>query len=196
MRNIVFLAIIGICIGELILLPILSNGFENSGDIEITEEAINDLKVRRLIYRKGIFDESGDVHWFKVALKQDVVYIARMKFTALYSGTFFVAVYGVTTSTFYFQDIVTPVTNYKIETNYTADGTATGTVQVIYTPVVLDQEFPTYSLYFNKAGFAGWWWIALSGIGALAVLIFIFTFMIIGMISVSKNRSKKKKRKK
>jgi len=52
---------------------------------------------------------------------------------------------------------------------------------------------PTYTLYVNRAGFAGLWWIILSGIGIVAILAVLFTFAIIGMISVAKKRQKKRK---
>lgn len=200
MRNIVYLAILGICISEIIFLPIIVEGQRNSEDIELTTEVINDLNVRKVILRKkGIFSDVGDTHWFKVALKQDVEYVARMKFTAALGGTFIISLTGVSTNTVNFETIGTPVTNYLLEAIYVADGTTTGTLQITYSTPSIHQEFPTYTLYFNKTGFAGWWWIALSGIGTLAVLIFIFTFMIIGMMSVSKRKKtkgKKKKRKK
>lgn len=198
-RNIVNLVILAICISEIVILPIIVAGQEKLGDIEITPESINDLTVRKIILRrKGIFIDTGDAHWFKVALKQGVEYVARMKITAAYGGQFFIALYGVSTSEFYNEIFSTPITNYLIETIYIADGTTTGTLQVFYSTAILNQEFPTYTLYFNRTGFAGWWWIVLSGIGALAVLAILFTFAIIGMMSVSKRKKKigkKKKRK-
>ena len=129
-------------------------------------------------------------------MKQDVEYIARMKVTAAYGGTFYIILWGVSTNANYFNTYSSPITNEVLEIVYTADGTITGQLEIIYSTPILNQEFPTYTLYFNKSGFAGWWWIALSGIGALAVLIFIFTFMIIGLISVSKKKKKSRNRKK
>jgi hypothetical protein len=195
MRNIVFLVILGICIGELIVLPIIIDGQRNSEDSELNTEVINDLYVRKVFLRKkGIFSDVGDTHWFQVALKQDVEYVARMKFTAALGGTFIISLTGVLTNTVNFEVLSNPVTNYLLEAIYIADGTTTGVLQITYSTPAIHQEFPTYTLYFNKTGFAGWWWIALSGIGALAVLAFIFTFMIIGMISVSKRKKKGKRR--
>jgi len=195
MRNIVFLTIISICVFEAIFLPIIVDGQMNSGEIEFKTESINDLKVRSiLLYKKGIFNEFSDVHRFQVKLKQDVEYIARIKITAENGGLFFISLYGVVTFSNYNEDISTPITNQIFEIKYTADGTTTGELQVTYI-LLTSPQFPTYTLYFNKSGFAGWWWIALSGIGVLAVLIFMFTFMTIGLITVSK-RKKKKRRKK
>jgi len=197
MRNVVYLAILSICISEIIFLPLIVDGQRNSGDIEITTESINDLNVRKKILRKkGIFFDVGDSHWFKIDLKQGVEYVARMKITAAYGGQFFIALYGVSTSEFYNEIFSTPITNYMIETIYIADGTTTGTLQVFYSTAVLNQEFPTYTLYFNKTGFAGWWWIILLGIGILAIVAFLFTFAIIGIKSVSKRKKTKRKKKK
>jgi len=196
MRNIVFLSILSICITEMIFLPIIVDSQMNSGDIEFTTETIYDLKVRRaFIYRKGIFAEVSDWHIFKFKMKQDVDYVARMKVTAVDGGRFVIAIRGATTLSFHDEDISSPITNYLFETNFTADATTIGQVDVTYILVSSTQN-PTYSLYLNKSGFAGWWWIALSGIGAVAVLIFIFTFMVIGLISTSKRKKKTKKKKK
>lgn len=167
----------------------------NSGDIEFTTELLNDLKVRRaFIYRKGIFAEVSDWHIFKFKMKQDVDYVARMKVTAVDGGYFALVIRGATTLSADFDTISSPITNYLFETNYTADATTTGQVDVTYILVSSTQN-PTYSLYLNKSGFAGWWWIALSGIGSVAVLIFLFTFAFIGMTSVAKRKKGKKKRK-
>ena len=165
MRNIVFLTILSICISEAVFLPIIVDGQRNSGDVEITTEAINDLYVRKIFLRKkGIFSEIGDAHWFHVALKQDVEYIARIKITAAYGGTFLILLRGVSTLSSYNEIFSSPITNQVLEVVYTADGTTTGDLDILYstsTPL----ENPNYTLYFNKTGFAGWWWIALAGIG-------------------------------
>lgn len=196
MRNIIFLAILSICITEMIILPIIVDSQRNSGDIEYTTELLNDLKVRRaFIYRKGIFAEGSDWHIFRFSMKQDVEYVARMKVTAVDGGYFIIAIRGATTLSAYYEDISNPITNYLFETKYTADATTTGQVDMTYLFLSSTQN-PTYTLYLNKTGFAGWWWIALSGIGALAVLVFLFTFAIMGMISVSKRKKKKEKKKK
>ena len=49
-----------------------------------------------------------------------------------------------------------------------------------------------YTLYANRSGFAGIWWMILSGLGAVLVLIFI----IVILSSVFKKKPKKRKRKK
>lgn len=195
MRNIIFLTILSICISEVIFLPIIVDGQKNSSSIEFTTETINDLTVRSIIlHKKGIFLEVGDTHWFRVSLKQDVEYIVRIKITAVYSATFVINIYGVSTFITHSESFSTPITNQVLEAVYTADGTTTGQINIMYLPAST-QENPTYTLYFNKKGFAGWWWIALSGIGVLAFLIFNFTFLILGIKSVSKRKKKMKKRK-
>lgn len=195
MQNIIFLTVLSICICEVIFLPIMIDGQMNNGDIEVTTELLNDLKVRRaFIYRKGVFAEVSDWHIFKFEMKQGVEYIARMKVTAVDGGYFSVAIRGATNLSAYFETIGNPITNYIFETKYTGDATTTGQVDVTYILVTSTQN-PTYTLYINKTGFAGWWWMALSGIGSLAVLIFIFTFMIVGLVSTSKRKKKKRKRK-
>jgi len=196
MRNIVFLAILCICIGEVIFLPIIVNGQMNSGDIEYTTELLNDLTVRRpFIYRKGIFAETSDWHIFRFNMKQGVEYVARMKVTAVEGGYFIIAIRGATNLSVYDETVSSPMTNYLFETKYTGDATTSGQLDVTYILVTSTQN-PTYTLYLNKTGFAGWWWIALSGIGALAVIIFLFTFAIIGISSVSKRKKKSKKKRK
>ncbi len=195
MRNIVFLSILSICIFGIFFSPSIVDGQINNGDLECTTELINDLKVRSIILnKKGIFYQLGDAHWFKVSLKQDVEYKARIKFTEVYGGTFWILLHGVTTSESDIITLVSSETNYVLEVVYVADGTTTGEIQLGYSASAMPEN-PTYTLYFNKTGFAGWWWIALSGLGTLAVLIVVFSFMIIGMISVTRRKKKGKKRK-
>jgi len=196
MRNITFLTVLCICIGEVVFLPIIVEGQMNNGDIEFTSDLIDDLVVKKIILRKkGLFSTIGDSHYFKVAMKQDVEYVARLKITASYGGNFGIYLQGVLTNSWIVDTLSTPVTNYRLEVLYTADGTATGTMQLLYSTST-PQETPSYTLYFNKTGFAGWWWIVLSGIGVLAVFVVLFTFSIIGMISVSKRKKAKGKKKK
>jgi len=196
MRNIIFLTILSICVVEAIILPVIVYGQINDGDIEITTEDIYDYKVRSVIlYKKGLLYAGGDIHRFYVALEEGVEYIARIKITAEYGGTYLIRIMGLFTQSSYSEGFSDKLTKHVLETVYTSDTTMDRYVEIIYTPPFLPEN-PEYTLYFNKTGFAGWWWIILSGIGALAVLIFLFTFAIIGMISVSKRKKKKRKRKK
>ena len=162
---------------------------------DITTEDIYDYKVRSVIlYKKGLLYAGGDIHRFYVALEEDVEYIARIKITAEYGGTYLIRIMGLFTQSSYSEGFSDKLTKHVLETVYTSDTTMDRYVEIIYTPAS-PTERPVYTLYFNKTGFAGWWWIALSGIGVLAVLIFMFTFMTIGLITVSKRKKKKKKRK-
>ena len=49
-----------------------------------------------------------------------------------------------------------------------------------------------YTLYANRSGFAGIWWMILSGLGVLVILIIIFALL----FSKKKKKPKKRKRKK
>jgi hypothetical protein len=181
-------------IAEAIILPTIVNGHLNNGDVEITTEDIFDYNVRTIILRKkGVFYESGDIHRFYVKLEENVEYIARMKITAIYGGFFSITIRGVFTHTTTSENIISSVTKYALEAIYTSDTTGNRYVELIYN-FSASPERTEYTLYFNKTGFAGWWWIILSGIGALAILAFIFTFMVIGLISVAKRKKKGKKR--
>jgi len=195
MRNTVFLAILSICVVEAIILPILVNGQLKEGDIEITTDDLIDFNVRPVIlYKKGLLYELGDQHRYYVSLKQDVEYIARIKITAEYGGTYLIRIMGLFTQSSYSEGFSDKLTMHVLETVYTSDTTMDRYVEIIYTPASLSEQ-PVYTLYFNKTGFAGWWWIILSGIGMLTVLIVIFTFMVFGMISFSKRKKKKGKKK-
>lgn len=196
MRNIIFLTILSICVVEAIILPVIVNGQINDGDIEITTEDIYDYKVRSVIlYKKGLLYAGGDIHRFYVALEEGVEYIARIKITSEYGGTYLIRIMGLFTQSSYSEGFSDKLTKHVLETVYTSDTTMDRYVEIIYTPPFLPEN-PEYTLYFNKTGFAGWWWIILSGIGTLAVLIVVFTFMVIGMASVAKRKKGKKRKKK
>ncbi len=156
-RNFVFLVILSICFVEAIFLPIIVEGQINNGDIEITTEDLYDFNIRSVIlYKKGLLYEGGDIHRFYVSLKQDVEYIARIKITAEYGGTYQISIFGLFTHSSSSEGFTGPLTNYVLETVYTSDVTMDRFVEIIYTPPFLPER-PVYTLYFNKTGFAGWW---------------------------------------
>ncbi|NHJ49373.1 MAG: hypothetical protein FK733_16405 [Asgard group archaeon] len=195
-RKFIFLTILSFCMIESIILPIVICGQNNQDGISYTPELINDLVVRkRILFKRGILDQIGDAHYFIIDLKQDKVYIAKIRITTVTSGTFFIRLAGVTTFSATQDTYSSPITNELLETTYTSDATTLGLLSILYS-TVMPTDTPSYTLYFNRAGFAGWWWILLSGIGVLALVIVLFVFAFIGMVSVSKNRKKKKKRKK
>jgi hypothetical protein len=169
----------------------------NSGDLEFKTDLIEDEKVRRpFIYRKGVLIEQQDRHTFHFKMKRNAEYVGRVRYTAYQGGYLTIGIYGEITLSYYYEDASTALINYKMEVKYTADATTTGRVELYYLLLTSSQK-PTYTLYLNKTGFAGWWWIILSGLSVLAVLIFFVTFSVIGVRSVTKNkkRSRKKKRK-
>lgn len=196
MRKLVFITVLSICISEIIFLPIIVDGQRNNEDIEIATEDIYDFVPKKLIfYRKGKFFEFGDTHRFYINFKSGANYIARIKVTSIGGGTFDVTIQGITTSSTNSGSFGSTITDQVLEVTHTADATGTGHVTLTYVPSAALYK-PEYTLYFNKTGFAGWWWIILSGLGTIAILAFLVTFSIIGIKSVAKGKKKKRKKKK
>lgn len=191
-RKAVFLAILSICVVQTIILPIIVEGQNTNEENEFTTEDILDLRVRRAIWnKKGTFYETIDMHTFYFKMKQDVKYVTRIKITAEYGGYFFLTLRGFALIGSIAEDFTSPITNQVIEIKAVGDATTNGRVTITY----IDSTYvanPVYTFYLNKAGFAGWWWIALSGIAVLAVLVVLITFAIIGMKSVAKRKKMKK----
>jgi hypothetical protein len=195
-RNVVFLVILCFSIGESIILPIFITGEMNNSYTNITTDDIYDFVAKSVILRKkAIFDVNSDLHRFYVNLKEDVEYIARIKITAEFGGDYLIRIRGTITDGWQSAIFNGAITNQKLETTYTSDGTGQGYVEIIYNTISLIER-PEYFLYFNKTGFAGWWWIILSSIGLVAVVAFLLTFTTIGIISVKKRKKKKGKKKK
>ena len=115
--------------------------------------------------------------------------------TSIGGGDFDITIQGITTSSTNSGSFGNTITDQVLEVTHTADSTGTGHVTLTYVPNAALYK-PEYTLYFNKAGFAGWWWIVLSGLGTIAILAFLITFSIIGIKSVAKGKKKKGKKKK
>ncbi|MHA1123715.1 MAG: hypothetical protein ACTSPC_13035 [Candidatus Heimdallarchaeota archaeon] len=180
----------------MIVLPIIVDGQTNGGDQEITIEDLYDFVPRNLIfYKKGKFFDFGDTHRYYINFKSGIDYVARIKVTSIGGGTFDITIQGITTSSTNSGSFGSTITDQVLEVTHTADSTGTGHVTLTYVPNAALYK-PEFTLYLNKTGFAGWWWIILSGLGTLAILAFLVTFSIIGIKSVSKGKKKKKEKKK
>jgi hypothetical protein len=154
-RKAIFMVIISICVVETIILPIIVEGQNNNVENELTTEDILDLTVRRAIWnKKGTFYESLDMHTFYFKMKQDVKYVSRIKITAAHGGYFSLFLRGFSLVGSITEDFTSPITNQVIELKVVGDATTNGRVTVTY----IDSTYvanPVYTLYLNKAGFAG-----------------------------------------
>ncbi len=189
--------IVGLSLTEAIFLPIIVNGQKNNLEFQVTTDDIYDYLRRAVIlHKKGVFNLNGDIHRFYVELKEGVEYVARMKITYQYGGNYIIKIQGVITSRSNSASFTGALKKQKLEVKYTADKTTNVSyIELVFTPSI-SVDFPAYTLYFNKAGFAGWWWIILSGFGVIAIFVVLLTFATFGMISVSKRKKKKRKKKK
>jgi hypothetical protein len=180
------------CFTMMVLLPVFVQAQHNNEKTNLDLNLLDDPKERSIyFFRKGVFYENSDVHYFSIPLREGKKYVGRIWVTAPEGGDIILRLIGDTT---YSQVLVIAAPTLKndlLELNYTSDATITGSIRITYVNMVSTQK-PTYTLYVNQAGFAGLWWIILSGIGILAVLTVLLTFAIIGMRSVAKKRQKKR----
>lgn len=84
-----------------------------------------------------------------------------------------------------------PKSMRRITFLYTPDTTEIYTLTIIKI-IPIDNAESDYTLYVNRQGFAGYWWMILSGLGALLILILIISILFRGR----KKKPKKRKRKK
>ena len=88
-------------------------------------------------------------------------------------------------------DANTPKNQWKVELVITPTSTDNFTIMISETNG-FDLIETNYTLYANRSGFAGIWWMILSGIGVLVVIILV----ILLLFKMFKKKPKKKKRKK
>lgn len=181
---------LALCSTGVIFLPLLVQAQNEPFPSYFNTNLLNDLTERSIyFFKKGVLDDAGDSHYYRIPLREGKNYSVKLWITAPEGGTFVLALFGDLT---FGQDLISTsdnLVNELLEFEYKSDATITGEIRIIYSVSGSTQK-PTYSLYANRVGFAGLWWIVLSGVGILAVLVVLFTFAIIGMISVAKKRRK------
>jgi len=181
------------CFIPMIFLPIFAQAQVDSTVSNIDLNMIDDYHERSLyFFQKGKLNVLSDVHYFRISLKNGNTYSAKLWITASDGGDFIFTLTGDLTNG---QIVISTLANLDkelLEFEYTSDATITGVIQIIYINMA-SPYYPTYTLYVNRAGFAGLWWIILSGIGALAILVILFTFAGIGMRTVAKKKRKKRR---
>ncbi|MHA1306399.1 MAG: hypothetical protein ACTSQN_03795 [Candidatus Heimdallarchaeota archaeon] len=181
------------CITVMFLLPVFIQAQNDPIQSEMDMNMINDQKERTIyFFKKGILVDTTDVHYFRLVMREGKKYIARLWITAPDGGDISISLTGDTTFSIELISVFENLKNEKLEFEYLSDATIAGEIRITYVNFASEQK-PTYTLYANRAGFAGLWWIILSGISVLAILVVLFTFAIIGMISVAKKRPKKRK---
>ena len=177
----------------MIFLPLFIQAQHENEQTKLDPNLIIDPKERPIyFFRKGIFADTADVHYFQIPFREGKIYLARLWLTAPDGGDFTLSLTGDTTFEIKVTSTYDILRNELLEVVYTSDATISGEIRVLYNNPSSTQK-PTYTLYVNRAGFAGLWWIILSAIGIVAILAVLFTFAIIGMISVSKKRKNRKK---
>ncbi|NHJ31674.1 MAG: hypothetical protein FK732_02320 [Asgard group archaeon] len=90
-------------------------------------------------------------------------------------------------------DANTPRNQWKIAFVLTPTSTDEFTIYIDEFNII-DSIDTVYTLYANRSGFAGYWWMILSGLGVVVVLILII--VILSSVFKKKKKPKKRKRKK
>ncbi|MFX1537900.1 MAG: hypothetical protein ACFFDI_27220 [Promethearchaeota archaeon] len=153
----------------------------------------NNAKVYRIIlYKKGTLSGSYDENQYKVALKADKEYFFSVKFSAESVGLYNIQtnppgeVWGIG-GDFGTWELGDPASIKKLSFTCIPDVDGEHTFVVSCGSIC---GGGTYQIYFNRVGFAGYWWMIAAGVGALAILIII----IIGIAALIKPKKKKRRR--
>ncbi|MEA2071001.1 MAG: hypothetical protein U9O98_06885 [Asgard group archaeon] len=169
----------------------LSTAYFSSGNYPPYTISDEDKTYRMLLYKKGELDYNnglGDIDSFTMDLKKDKEYVFWTKIK-ISSGVFTLAISGSggsagDTETFDTDD---PDSVRKLTFKFTPS--ESGEYSLAITSF-LPNEGGTYRLYANRSGFAGWWWMALSGVGAIIIVVLI----IVGVIRIFRGPKRKRRR--
>jgi hypothetical protein len=179
-------AVILLLVFTMPVLLTLGQSNHSSTSLKVNAEASNII-----LYKKGYLESNGglgDFDSFKVNLKagKEYVFYARVNIPA---GLFNLLVTGPggndgDTETW---DETDPKSARVLKFYFIPSDSGEHDLVMSGTGFSADS---TYRIYFNRAGFAGWWWMLLAGIGALAILVLI----IFGITKLFRKKKKKKRR--
>ncbi|HUU78840.1 MAG TPA: hypothetical protein VMX55_10870 [candidate division Zixibacteria bacterium] len=193
-RKIFVITSLILCFISFISLPIFIQAQNISDNQNFNTNALVDPYERSLyFFKKGQFAVDYDAHSFSMTMKENKIYVAKLWITADDGGIYYLRLKGDLTEMEVHIETSEKLEKRLLEVKYTADDDTTGRIVFTYYTAISDQ-IPTYTLYANKAGFAGIWWIILASIGILTVFVVMFSFTIIGIKSTAKKRSKKRKK--
>ncbi len=188
----------------LLMLPTVFTSSINLDDAGCKVQALHDDKERSVIlYKREDFHNYFEIHYYRLKVKEGASYHLRLKLLTELDANFQLRVQVLKE----YGDPV--VTGFDVISEEIANwGSSTSSEQqVIDLRFQADEDYVfrlvivknsgtvnggDYSLYFNQAGFAGYWWIILAGVGIVVLVVFVITFPILHR---KKSKGKKRRRK-
>jgi len=172
-----------------ILTPIIAVNNQNNN---LSTNTVYDKVHKGFVYLSETLSGVVDADFHKIYLKEGKEYYFSAKFdnpngvwlTLIIANGVDIAIDNGD------WDANTPKNQWKIELILTPTSTDNFTINV--------NEFngfdiidTNYTLYANRSGFAGYWWMILIGVGALAIIILLIALV----IRIAKPKKKGKRRK-
>ena len=171
-----------------IFLPVLGTINRDNG---LSTSTTYDKVYKGFLYKKESLEAMGGGDAYKLALKAGKLYYFSIKIDSGLGLQFFVTVMGnpgdAYVGTWGSGD---PEDMRKIEFTYTPAVDSNQTL-LITKILPIDMVENEYTVYVNRNGFAGIWWMILAGIGALALIILVIALII--RAARPKKKSKRKK---
>ncbi|NHJ49079.1 MAG: hypothetical protein FK733_14930 [Asgard group archaeon] len=171
-----------------ILTPIMAANYSDNN--LTTNEAFTKV-YKGFLYKKDSLEAFLGTDSFILYLKGGKTYYFQFKVDNSVGASIMVSLTGSPGHLeFGSWDADDPVSMRKIIFLYTPDATGNATL-VITKLIPIDNAESDYTVYVNRQGFAGYWWMILSGVGVLLVLI----LGVVLLIRLLRKKPKKKKRK-
>jgi hypothetical protein len=169
------------------LTPIISYIYH---DIGLTTSTDFEKVHKGFLFKSESLEAFGGADSYKLLLKGGKPYLFNINVDNSVGFSIVITLFGVPGDIHVGTwDADDPKSMRKIVFIYTPDDTSNHTL-LIAKILPFDNVETKYTVYVNRNGFAGIWWMLLVGIGALAAII-----LTIALILKSTRKKKKKKRK-
>ena len=170
-----------------ILTPILAgNNYNNNPSVNEAYEKVHN----GFLYKKDNLETILGSDSFILNLKEGKTYYFYFKIDNSIGASILVALLGSPGfAEFGSWDADDPENMRKIVFLYTPDSTGNQTLTI--TKIIpIDNADSDYTVYVNRQGIAGYWWMILIGVGALIIIILVIA-LIIRAIKPKKGKRKK-----
>jgi hypothetical protein len=170
------------------LTPIIGSIYH---DIGLTTSTDFEKIHKGFLYKSESLEAFGGADSYKLVLKGGKPYLFNFNVDNTVGFSIVVTLFGVPGDLLVGAwDADDPKSMRKIVFIYTPDDTSNHTL-LIAKILPFDNVETKYTVYVNRNGFAGIWWMLLTGIGALAAIVLAIALI----IRSSRKKKKKKKRK-
>ncbi len=170
-----------------ILTPIIGlNKHESNHNLATAFDEVH----KGFMYKSETLEAFGGADSYQLELKAGKTYYFSIKFDNTVGWSLFVTLIG---SPGYVDvgawDANDPVNMRKIMFLFTPDTTQNHTL-IILKSAPFDNVETEYTVYVNRQGFAGIWWMILIGVGALVIIILLIA-LVVRVVKPKKRKRRK-----